>query len=160
VYDRESQRRIILAVIEIFFAHFDDKGHTINEKDIPGWVACFRSLMFQFLPSFKHPDFEEEREWRLVHYFDSDPTMDRRSPAPKFRTYEGNVIPFFEVSFEEAVKVSHDDAFGLAFPISETVIGPTINASLNEASVRLLLLTLNPDMDPTISHSGIPLRWL
>ena len=108
---------------------------------------------------FKHPDFREEREWRLVHFTSVSPTLGRSDDIPKFRSYDGNVIPYYSVDFEKAIALSRDDTYGHAFPIVELMIGPTINADLNQESVKLLLLSLNPDIVPNINRSGIPLRW-
>jgi hypothetical protein len=87
-----------------------------------------KAISSKYLFSFKHPNFREEREWRLVHFASINPTFDRNSDLPSFRSYEGNMIPFLEVGFEE--------------------------------SIKLILLAFNPDIDPDMRKSEIPLRWL
>jgi hypothetical protein len=116
--------------------------------------------MGELMFCFKHPDFVEEREWRLAHFANAMPASDGSGDVPRFRSYDGNVIPYYAVDFERAVALSRDDTYGYGFPVVDVVIGPTVNAELNQESVKLLLTSLNPDIAPKITSSGIPLRWL
>jgi len=70
------------------------------------------------------------------------------------------MIPFLEIGFESAITASQGDTLGLRFPITELMIGPTVNADLNQESIKLILLAFNPDIDPDMRKSEIPLRWL
>jgi hypothetical protein len=119
-----------------------------------------KAISSKYLFSFKHPNFREEREWRLVHFASINPTFDGNSDLPSFLSYEGNMIPFLEVGFESAITASQGDNLGLSFPITELMIGPAVNADLNQESIKLLLLAFNPDIDPDMRKSEIPLRWL
>jgi hypothetical protein len=92
----------------------------------------------QFLLCFKHPAFQEEREWRLVHIGGGHPRYDRSATTPKIRTFDGNLIPYREVSFRPAVEASTDDTAGIRFPIVDVKIGPTMNAELNRESILRL----------------------
>ena len=119
-----------------------------------------KAISSKYLFSFKHPNFREEREGRLVHFASINPTFDRNSDLPSFRSYEGTMIPFLEVGFESAITASQGDTLGLPFPTTELMIGPTVNADLNQESIKLILLAFNPDIDPDMRKSEIPLRWL
>lgn len=165
VYDTEQQKKLIDKAIRSFLEFIEQFGSDIKEakdqRDLATQMRdAFIGAVSDFMYTFKHPDFREEREWRLVHSYRFSPRFERGTEPPKFRTYEGNVIPYCTVSLKTAVAASCEDARGIRFPFSEIVIGPTINAELNQESVKMFLLTLNPDVDPEIRHSEIPLRWL
>jgi hypothetical protein len=116
--------------------------------------------MSEFIVAFKHPEFREEREWRLVYVEETRPPYDDAAELPLFRAVGGNVVPYVITSFKEAVEFSKDDTNGLAFPIVDVMIGPTIDPKLNTRSVTLLLLSLNRHIVPNVRSSDIPLRWL
>ncbi len=132
----------------------------VTESFLPYLCQAFSDTIGELMFCFKHPDFREEREWRLVHFASVSPTSSRSKDLPRFRSYDGNIIPYVSVEFEKAITLSVDDTYGYGFPLAEVMIGPTINADLNQESVKLLLLSLNPDIIPNINRSGIPLRWL
>lgn len=165
VYDEKDQIKLIDSIITDFLNAIQGQSKSrrteeISESFLPSLCQVFRSVIGELLFCFKHPDFKEEREWRLVHFASVSPTSDRNGELPKYRSYDGNIIPYFPVEFEKAITLSRDDAYGYGFPIVDLMIGPTINADLNQESAKLLLLSLNPDIVPNISRSGIPLRWL
>lgn len=165
IYDEAEQIKLIDSVISDFLStlltQVEAKSvEDITENFLEALRMAFYSVIGEYMVSFKHPDFHEEKEWRLVHFTNINPTSDRGSQLPLFRSFDGNVIPYLSVSFEETIKVSRDDLYGLQFPIAELNIGPTINAELNKQSIKTLLLSLNPDIDPNIKKSEIPLRWL
>lgn len=165
VYEEKEQVRLIDSAIDEFLNVLQAESETRSVEQVAGsflpeLCRAFGSTIGQFLFCFKHPDFKEEREWRLVHFASVNPTSDRGSDVPRFRSYDGNVIPYYPVGFEKAIALSRDDTYGHVFPIVDLMIGPTINADLNQESVKLLLLSLNPDISPNIRRSGIPLRWL
>jgi hypothetical protein len=164
VYDIEQQVKFIDDTIGVFLTTVEAMATGEKEADLPETLSfahrAFSSVAAEMLFSFKHPDFREEREWRLVTFLQSNPRYDRGAPLPKTRSYEGNIIPYYAVSFAAAIQASKDDTMGIGFPINELMIGPTINVTLNHDSVKTMLLSLNPDVDHQIRHSEIPLRWL
>ncbi len=165
IYDEDEQRRIIDTNIDAFLTVLakEESARPVDEVTntfLPELCRTFATVMGQCLFAFKHPDFREEREWRLVHFAHVEPVLNRGGDLPSVRNFEGNVIPYFTVSMEQAIRASRDDTLGVPFPIVELAIGPTINAELNQQSVRTLLLGLNPDIEPRIIPSAIPLRWL
>ena len=166
IYDREVQNKVVDGVIEKYLTAIakETSGRTldnINQDDyVPAVCQAFSRTAGELMFSIKHPDFHEEREWRLVHSMNINPRLNRNDEFPAFRSYDGNVIPYLSVSFGNAVEASKDDTFGCPFPIVKLFIGPTINADLNTESVRHLLSNLNPDATTDIHKSDIPLRWL
>lgn len=165
IYDEAEQIRLIDSAINSFFSALsvqekEKSTEYIKDEFLPALCMAFNLVIGEYMFSFKHPDFREEREWRLVHFTDTNLTHNRQNKPPLFRSFDGNIIPYMAVSLEEAIKISKDDLYGLKFPIVILNIGPTIDADLNVQSIRTLLLSLNPDFAPNIERSEIPLRWL
>jgi len=166
IYQEQIQNEIIDAIIEKYLAAIaiETSGRSIkniNVDDfIPAVCQAFSGTAGELMFSFKHPDFHEEREWRLVHFMNINPRFNRSGEFPSFRSYEGNIIPYLSTSFENAVQASKDDTYGCPFPVVKLFIGPTINAELNTESVKYLLSNMNPDATTDIHKSEIPLRWL
>jgi len=166
IYDKQEQIELIDSTIDTFLSTLlsQTQGKSIEEVTatfLPALCMAFHSIIGEYMFSFKHPDFHEEKEWRLVHSSNINPTFNRsHDDTILFRNFDGNIIPYLTVSFEEIVKASRDDAFGFPFPISELHIGPTVNDELNNQSIRMLLSSLNPEINPNVKKSEIPLRWL
>lgn len=168
IYELDEQKSIIAGVIDKVCGLLSEitTGQNVKESDsdntLPQFCMFTNNILGEYIFSFKHPEFIEEKEWRLVFVWDCNPILNRESDFAdlKFRTFGGNIIPYCEVNFDNAIKASLQDDYGLAFPIREIVIGPTINPELNEQSVATLLTKINSDHYPIIQKSGIPLRWL
>lgn len=161
IYDVGTQHRLLDTALEAYYQYLGTPPKDAESQDVAAQAADeFANLVIHYLYVFKHPDFREEQEWRLVSFAQSDPRNNRSNPQPKFRDFDGNIIPYFSVSLEKAISASRDDLQATRFPFQEVVIGPTVNSKLNEVSVKSLLLATNPDFEPRIESSGIPLRWL
>lgn len=167
IYDASTQamliEKILSSVLEALHQASTTRGPLDDESErklIAEAVFAFRLVTSEFLVAFKHPGFVEEKEWRLVYSTGDSPTFQRGCESPKFRAFQGNLIPYHDVRFDEVISASRDDTLGVPFPIAEVFVGPTVNAELNEASARAVLLSLNPDIVPNVVHSAIPLRWL
>lgn len=168
IYCREEQVQIINGVIDEICTLIGEmtKGQTAQQADsdntLPQFCLFLNRILREYIFCFKHPEFTQEQEWRLVHVRSCNPVLDREADFAdlKFRTFDGNVIPFIDMSLSNSVGASRQDSFGVSFPIQELVIGPTLNADLNRESATILLTKMNPDHIPIIRKSGIPLRWL
>ena len=172
VYDANVQRTIVNGILTLYLDALAEEERKEGPVKVierfmgkaggppSEFLASYSSAIAQTVYAFKHPDFVEEREWRLVHFASVHPRINRSAPIPNVRSYDGNIIPYFPVGLDGAAKASRDDTAGIPFLIREVMIGPTINESLNERSVRMLLDGWNPDAAPAIKHSSIPLRWL
>lgn len=167
IYEPADQAAQVDGIINTFLQVIDAESRRQLGADfisgvLPHICQLFRAILGEYLFAFKHPEFREEQEWRLVHAASNNPTMDRKpaSDTPKFRCYAGNIVPYVHASFSKGIEASRNDVFGRAFPIVETIIGPTVSSELNSDSIKMLLLSMNPDFEPNIRSSGIPLRWL
>lgn len=164
-YDVNRQRSLVNDLVDKFLNSVGKatSGHKLQDVSRPFWEYVthrYSELAVEFLFCFKHPDFHEEKEWRLVNPSLHQSAIERHVDPLNFREYQGNIVPYHIVSFEEAVKAASNDLSGIAFPVREIVIGPTINSDLNEQSLAALMLSTCKDMEPTIKKSEIPLRWL
>lgn len=167
IYDEERQVSEIDRTIDLFLESIAEQTQSkasehISTAILPYFCQTFSSTVGEYLFCFKHPDFHEEKEWRLVYSCSVDPTFerDKKFQLPSFRAHQGNVIPYHTVSLENTINASKDDGYGVPFPIVEVVIGPTISSELNLESLRIMILSMNPDVVPNIRQSEIPLRWL
>jgi len=168
IYAGDEQRRIIMDLIDRTCSLLKEMvvGQDVKQADsdntLPEFCLFLNRVLGEYIFCLKHPEFTQEQEWRLVYIWDCNPILNRESDFSdlKFRTFGGNVIPYCEVSFENAIKASRQDDYGLLFPIQELVIGPTLDPEFNKQSVTTLLTKINPDHFPIIKKSAIPLRWL
>lgn len=158
VYDTNLQSELLDLAIEAFLLYVDTLDDDPESLKPP--LEEFGRATLDILLSLKHPSFEEELEWRLIYMGPGHPRYERGALTPKIRTFDGNIIPYFDTSFAAAVQASKDDTYGVRFPISHVRIGPTVNAELNRESVKQALLGIAPDVEHRVTDSGIPLRWL
>ena len=127
----------------------------------------FMRVFGEMLFCFKHPDFHEEREWRLVTSLPRFARTPYGHPdPPSYRAARGNVIPYVSVSFHEAVQASMDDSRGLAFPFSEVVIGPqsipistsSRSAVCSRRSIPIVCQRFHPPESHSAGSSSSPAR--
>jgi len=165
IYDEAEQNVLVHRALANFVeivgvategARLEDVSSTF----LPEACMSFAALAGELLFCLKHPEFREEREWRLVHFSRHASAIDRDVASPRFREFQGNILPYHTVCFEAAIKASNNDLSGINFPVRKITIGPTINSDLNEKSLRALIFSLSRDIEPCIEKSEIPLRWL
>jgi hypothetical protein len=82
--------------------------------------------IFFFVPTFKHNDFHQEDECRLIFTPPPDCTV-----APRFRVSRGMLVPYYSV--RDLTKGS------FKLPIKRIVVGPSPHRDLNAASVKAML---------------------
>ena len=147
LYDAEKQE-------DLLDAEIDKK---LNERFVPKTSAIdasrprtiralnpsgdFAQRISGITSILKHPNFREEREWRLVsNWLNSD--------DPRFGHREGplGITPFFALPFDERSKV-----------VEEIVIGPSQHRELAESAVTSLLSRAG-FRDVKVRHSDTPLR--
>lgn len=165
IYDVHDQTKLVKEAVTSLVAGVGEATANCDLQEVtsaflPAACQAFSALAAELLFCLKHPDFHEEREWRLVHFSRQVSAVDRDVVPPQFREFQGNIIPYYSVSLDAAVAASNNDLSGIGFPVREIVIGPTINSSLNEQSLKSLVFSLSKDMEPNIRKSEIPLRWL
>lgn len=165
VYDETEQISLVRGVVANFIEAVGDATggeqlESVSSTFLPAACQRFSGLAGELMFCLKHPDFHEEREWRLVHYSRHTSPVERDTPSPNFREFQGNIIPYHSVSFEAAIDASNNDLSGIGFPLRQITIGPTISSDLNEQSLSALMYSLSKDIEPRIEKSEIPLRWL
>ncbi len=93
VYEENEQMGLIDSAINEFLTVLQAEIENQSAKQVagsflPALCHAFRSTIGEFFFCFKHPDFKEEREWRLVHFASVNPISDRSSDVPRFRSYD------------------------------------------------------------------------
>jgi hypothetical protein len=160
-YSREKQQTIILQ----FFNEVPKLLETLHEHSvIDEEVADMLSkrfilqLLHTIAKCFKHEGYEEENEYRLVNVEFSDKELE-----PKFRTRNGIVTPYVELTMKDTRKPPQKHPPKL--PIEEIIIGPDLDFNLAKRGLVMLLESngykvKNSDDDDgiEIKRSKIPYR--
>ena len=165
VYKSDEQKKLVNHAVSNFVDAVGSvtqnaKLDKVSSTFLRAACQAFSEVAGEIMFCLKHPDFHEEREWRLVHFSRQVSPVNRDVEIPQFREFQGNIIPYHSVSFESAVDASNNDLSGIGFPVRQITIGPTISSELNEQSIRTLIYSLSKDVEPRIDKSEIPLRWL
>jgi hypothetical protein len=144
-YKDDSKRRRVLGVLNFWATQPEP-------PDVRAELAA-ATLRF-FVPTFKHPRFEAEAEWRLIFTPGSTPEI-----PPKFRAARGLLVPYLELS-EIAGRVPYAApliANAGWFAIKSVCIGPGPYKDVNAVSAKRLLNTYG-FKQATITRSEIPYR--
>lgn len=144
-YKDDSKQRRVLRVLS-FWA---------TQPEPPSLRAELAAATLRFfVPTFKHPRFEAEAEWRLI--FTPGSTLEIR---PKFRVGRGLLVPYLELS-EIARKVPYAApliANAGWFVIKSVCIGPGPFKDVNALSAKRLLDNYGFEQ-ATVTRSEIPYR--
>jgi Protein of unknown function (DUF2971) len=122
-YGVETQQKIIRSAINYYPTNEPASTHA-------EWAQWTMDAIRFFIPSFKHQDFVEEEEWRLI--FTPSPTA---TAQLSHRTSRGMLIPYYCMK-------DIAQSFNLQppkLPLRSVRIGPNPNRLLNNASIRMLL---------------------
>ena len=140
-YPRETQRKIIRSAIN-YYPNFEP---TAAPNDWASWT--WEAIRF-FLPTFKHQDFSEEEEWRLIF------TPSQGVPVgPSYRVARGMLVPYYSLrELSQAMGYPNRN-----LPLRSLRIGPSPNKALNLVSARMLLDKYGYQ-HVTVSASSIPYR--
>lgn len=114
-----------------------------------------RAIDFSIL-STKHPAFDEENEWRVIHY--PNPFMNRADPPCEIVSINGKVQRIYKVPMENQPEKALQNAAPNEL-IERIIIGPTQNYELVRAAfVKLLRDAGIASPETKVEFSGIPLR--
>ena len=116
-YDEPKQKGIMGHAINFGY----QRAGTLDEK-----AKSASEAIFFFVPTFKHSDFHQENECRLIF----TPPPDCKVP-PKFRVGRGMLIPYYSVS-----SLTEGN---FTLPIKRIVVGPSPLREMNAASVKAML---------------------
>jgi len=130
----DSPSRGLMRLWKVFYGEPQQKGimeHAINfgyqrAGSLDEKAKYASEAIFFFVPTFKHSDFHQENECRLIF----TPPPDCKVP-PKFRVGRGMLIPYYSVSSLT------EGNFKL--PIKRIVVGPSPLREMNAASVKAML---------------------
>ena len=152
IYEEEKQKELMRALIKETASQFMDKigySNSIEETwDNEGKfiLADFMLKFIKLAPTLKHPKFEEEKEWRVIASLQTQKVLD----AIKIRSGTSMLIPYIEILLPTKNN---------KLVIEQIVIGPTMNHSLSEESVKLLFDKKQVTCH-SLDHSAIPYRQL
>jgi hypothetical protein len=122
-YPDETKKKIVRSAIN-YYPSFEPGS---SSQDWARWAS--EAIRF-FVPTFKHKDFSEEAEWRLI--FTPSPST---PVQPSYRVSRGMLIPFYSLKAISQQLGQPESNLALC----AVRIGPSPNKLLNVASVRMLL---------------------
>lgn len=147
-YNEEDQKSALRKVISDISARYDVE---IKNSSWPGpWgeteQELFADLLMEFIelaPTFKHPKFEAEKEWRIIASRNL-----KSMKSIRFRPGQSMIVPYIKIPLPTE---------GDNLIINNIVVGPTHEPRLSKASVEMLLKSKNVKFDE-VQYSTIPYR--
>ena len=92
-------------------------------------IQCAVAALMFVMPILKHPNFVDEKEWRLIYLpKDEDPAASKR----KFCVRDDLIIPYY------SMRSASDDNASSTPPLAEIMVGPSTHQTLNLRSVEFL----------------------
>ena len=85
IYGQDEQQRIIMNVIDETCTLLNemtskqDVKQVDSDNTLPQFCLFLNRILGEYIFSFKHPDFKQEQEWRLVYIWDCNPILNRES---------------------------------------------------------------------------------
>ena len=136
IYNPEAQRQLIKDVLDRYLdslnrlaADFTDFLEQILQAHVSRTSLELESMFSRF----KHPGFEEEREWRLIHYNSAS----QGSPYVEYRPSNGILVPYVKLP----LLWDEDENPGI-FQITQITCGPSSQPEAARASVEHYLTKL------------------
>jgi len=121
-YKVEDQKEIVNEALDFAFSDLADMALKERARHAAEAISFF-------IPTFKNKDFEGEQEIRLI--FTPNPDF---VSQPRFRISQSRLVPFYSLK-----ELAGDLSSPRALPMTEVVIGPSMNKLINAESARLLL---------------------
>jgi hypothetical protein len=154
VYDEDLQslavRHVLVSTLALLRKHTAGLKVEDASRFIDECVSATRANAMAFYVGFKHPGFEEEKEWRIVFPF-SGPSG-ARDGILSFRATATHLIPFLEIHV-----LNRGGPQAEALPLKSVRLGPTSEPALAKAAVGKLLGRYSyPSLE--VLRSSIPLR--
>jgi hypothetical protein len=127
VYDRETQIETLQNTLQKYQGIWSDLAKKYpnvpaSERDIEVASALSFVLSQEFV-AFKSPAFAEEREWRIVRYFDGDDKL-------QFRDRQGLLTPYIDLDLSEE---------GGKLPFAAIHTSPLVEGELAKHAAVLML---------------------
>lgn len=153
IYDEAEQRDLIaneLIAIEDAFVRGETEGALpgVPDHDRARATASvrFQRLGHRLAPTFKHPSFAEEREWRLIGMIGVN------DPRARYRTKDNIIVPYGEIDI---------DPRSARYPLRpvEIIVGPGVDFELATQTIGYLTFNFsNPEQQPKLIKSQSTLR--
>lgn len=120
-YPEEKQKKIVNRSIDMAF---EDRSADDDDRI----KLAVEAIRF-FAPTFKNPDFQDEREARLIFR----PVL-RCKVSPRFRVGRGMLVPYYTIQ-----DLTKEVGINWSPPIRSVRIGPGSNREINQRGVKLML---------------------
>lgn len=173
-YSFENQKEIVEKIINTCFNFYLSKMLVLNSLIEPNLNIIIaqeiNEIIDKYVGQFKHSSFSEEREFRFDLSIDKD--YNESQEIISYRVSKNNLlVPYLELKtnyklereFREKNKTSIDDLDKdkkyrvKKLPITEIIIGPSIDFELNKQSIKDFLRK-NDYNDVNIVSSEVPYR--
>jgi hypothetical protein len=173
-YNLESQKEIVEKIVNICYDFYTSELkvlNTLNEPDLYSIIAQeVNEIIDKYVGQFKHSSFSEEKEFRFDLSIDKD--YNKSEDLISYRVSKNNLlVPYLELKtnyklekeFREKNKMNSDDLEKnkeyriKQLPITEIIIGPSIDFDLNKQSIRDFLRK-NNYVNVNIIPSEVPYR--
>lgn len=142
IYLPDEQRKLCRDLVHGLVEAFDRAPQDVGAQK--AFARCLEDGLIEFASSVKHPDFSEEKEWRVIYQRATD-----RDPLPlKFREADGVLVPYVELRLPEPT-----GARAGTMPVRYVQFGPNGDPVRTELGLRTFLGTYDPSIKITGSRT-------
>lgn len=156
IYDRKVQKQLLMNPISSLL---DELTVAEREQDadvaiglVPKLLQCLSGLIWESMFCFKHPAFQEEKEWRWVllrSRLDSE-----ADPHPLVRRSQHGFVPYVELPIHPKA-----GPWQGRLPLNMLIVGPSPQPKLAKGGATALLRLHNYRWPMTeVFGSDVPLR--
>lgn len=153
IYDPAEQKQLVKETIDRICNEFEAvaNGKAVADLDgdhtLPSFAQLLASHLREYLVTFKHDTFQEEREWRIILPWSRDAHLQ----FVKFRGELGHAVPYMALHPRTPTPEMP------LLPLVEVIHGPTLHPDLTKKSLHLLLQSTDYD-HVEVDGSRAPLR--
>lgn len=154
IYDDNLKKKIIHRFIFIYFYYFKQDIKNKNKYFVDEYIDSLTTSLVRIYNVFKHNAFKSEQEIRLI--FSGNPSKKNFNKI-HFRHNSNMIIPYIKSNEANLIKDGIQLSILQKIPISEILIGPTINESITKQSIEDFL-NYYGFSNVKIANSNIPFR--
>jgi len=168
LYDQSAQKYNLRKQISSILTYFDDIKNGIDWGDFDSDFLIAESLigfLEKQIAIYKHPSFQDEEEYRLEYELDGNINK-HDDEKLRFRSSSNNlIVPYIKLTCEyqeflrnkEKEKMYEPNHMIKNLPIEQIIIGPSLEFSPLENSIKLLLTKSGYGEIPILA-SQVPYR--
>lgn len=170
IYECDDQKDLLRSAINSFVAVLVNNRDEFPAGDLNNvakmvFTRRLHDVLFEYLIAFKHPRFQEEKEWRYIYKLDrsraaaATPTLEKAEID--YRQSGDYIIPYLKGDIAEVVTADDVSKTVKRLPFESIISGPAVDESLAKASINSLVLRIGyigSLID--VEHSSVPLRNL